>query len=179
MKEVEANIYVARRSNGGNIHPKGKGARESLGSLKSSYDTVSEASQVSQTTDISQGESICSLPVISASSGFAWAKSRKQDSASLRLHTKKTSLSNPLSAIDPTSVMHASNNLHLNRKDDIEFSSRVHTASRGCDEIPKRAIQRQRSHLNRQDSFDSSDLYTSHDSSVVSCLFFVFISVDL
>lgn len=159
MKEAETNISGACRSNVGKPLPKGKVAKEHL--LRSSYDTVSDASQLSRATEISQ-DSIRSLPVLSASSGFAWAKSHNQDPVTLRLHRRKPLLAHTSSAIDTTSITRASNN--------SEVSNQVHTASRGRDELPKRAVPKQHnSHLNRQSSFDPSDLDPSQDSSSVVC----------
>ncbi|CAK9162953.1 unnamed protein product [Ilex paraguariensis] len=164
-EEWEANIQVARRSKGGNAHyPKGKGAIESRGSVKTSYDTVSE---ISQGTEISQVDSVRSVPVqITPSSSFAWAKRRRQDAASTRLHSLTTLRHQNLSALDPSSVLYAQDTLESERQENEVCSSRIHIGSRGNDEIAKRAIRRLQSHPNRPESFDSSDFYESQELSV-------------
>ncbi|KAM7520698.1 hypothetical protein LguiB_019660 [Lonicera macranthoides] len=154
-EEVDANSKVARRNNGGNSHiPRGKGVTEHRGSFKSSYDTVSEASQG---TGLSQGTSIQSVPALTASSGFTWAKNRKPSHVSSRLHSQANSRSH-LKGVEPTP--------ELNRRDSLKFedqesevpSSRVGAASSGRDDIGKHAIQRKR-RAKRNDSFDSADLF--------------------
>ncbi|CAK9162957.1 unnamed protein product [Ilex paraguariensis] len=164
-EEWEANIQVARRSKGGNAHyPKGKGATESRGSVKTSYDTVSE---ISQGTEISQVDSVRSVPVqITPSSSFAWAKRRRQDAASTRLHSLTTLRRQNLSALDPSSVLYAQDTLESEWQENEVCSSRIHIGSRGNDEIAKRAIRRLQSHPNRPESFDSSDFYESQELSV-------------
>ncbi|CAA3028331.1 probable serine threonine- kinase At1g54610 [Olea europaea subsp. europaea] len=81
---VEANIQVGRRHHGGGSHLyKGGRATVSRMSAKEYYDTVSEASQM---TEESQADSVKTVPVqITASSGFAWAKKRKQEAGMTRL----------------------------------------------------------------------------------------------
>ncbi|KAK2987876.1 hypothetical protein RJ640_025643 [Escallonia rubra] len=164
-REVEANIQVGRRNIGGNApYSRGKGGTESRGSGKSSYDTMSEASQG---TEISQDDSIRSVPVhITASSGFAWAKRRKQNAASSRLNSQATSRSQNLRTLDPSSVLHANDTLDSERDEHDDFSSRNPAASSGHDEIARRAMHRHRSHPNRPDSFDSSNLFQPEELSV-------------
>ncbi|KAK3026224.1 hypothetical protein RJ639_040509 [Escallonia herrerae] len=164
-EEVEPNIQVARRNIGGNApYSRGKGGTESRGSGKSSYDTMSEASQG---TEISQDDSIRSVPVhITASSGFAWAKRRKQNATSSRLHSQATSRSQNLRTLDPSSVLHANDTLDSERDEHDDFSSRNPAASSGHEKIAKHAMHRQRSHPNRPDSFDSSNLFQPEELSV-------------
>lgn len=97
--EGESTTQFARRNNGGNTYGlKAKGASQSRESLKSSYDTVSEAA--SQATEISQADSIRSVPVVTASSNFAWAKKRRGNAGSTRLHSQAISRGQNLSALD-------------------------------------------------------------------------------
>ncbi|XP_019195446.1 PREDICTED: probable serine/threonine-protein kinase At1g54610 isoform X2 [Ipomoea nil] len=79
-EEVEANMLGSRRGNGSGS----RGATVARMSLKSSYDTVSEAA--SQTaTEVSQGDSICSVPAqMISSSSYGWPK--KHERAAARFH---------------------------------------------------------------------------------------------
>ncbi|KAG8384663.1 hypothetical protein BUALT_Bualt04G0141400 [Buddleja alternifolia] len=157
--EVETNIKAARRNHGGsgNVHRR-RGGVESRTSLKQSYDTVSEASQASQATQDSQ-VSIRSVPVeVTASSGFAWAKRRKQPDVFTRLHEQqRNSRSKKSSSLDPSSVLH----LHDTPDSDGQESYN----SPGTVEVANRVMRRDQALLRRPDSFDLSHMYDSHDLS--------------
>ncbi|KAI8534027.1 hypothetical protein RHMOL_Rhmol10G0056400 [Rhododendron molle] len=97
-KEGESAAQFARRNNGGSAYGlKVKGATQSRESLKSSYDTMSEASQA---TEISQVDSIRSVPVVAASSNFSWAKKRRGNVGSSRLHSQTISRGQNSRALD-------------------------------------------------------------------------------
>lgn len=168
-KEAEANIHNGRRNNGGSGHiSKGKGATVARISMKLSYDTVSEASQ---TTEESQGESIRSVPAqMTASSGTAWAKMRKQDSSATRPHSQANSRSQKLFAFDPSSVLQAADTLDLNMSGNNDYSSRINTEARGRNNDAKHSISRQYTHHEQRDSFESSDIHQSEEMSEVSIL---------
>uniref|UniRef100_A0A5B6YNE6 Protein kinase domain-containing protein n=2 Tax=Davidia involucrata TaxID=16924 RepID=A0A5B6YNE6_DAVIN len=162
-EEMEASTQFARRNNGGNTHvPKGKGATECRETMKSSYDTVSETSQG---TEVSQVDSIRSVPVqVTASTGFAWAKRRRGNAASTRSYGQgSSSRSQNLSALDP-SVLYAKDTAQENE----EFSGTIHIDPRDHDsyEIAKSGLQRQQTQLDRQDSFDAFDIYHGQELSV-------------
>ncbi|XAR71270.1 Cyclin-dependent kinase [Bertholletia excelsa] len=65
--------------------------------------TVSEASQA---TERSQADSKPSIPLPSASSGFAWAKRQKEDVVPMRFRGLPSSKSQNLISLDPSSVLH-------------------------------------------------------------------------
>ncbi|XP_060190132.1 cyclin-dependent kinase C-2 C-like [Lycium barbarum] len=166
-EEAEANTHNGRRNNVGSGHiSKGKGATVARISMKSSnYDTVSEASQ---TTEESQGESIRSVPAqMTASSGNAWAKKRRQDSAGTRPpHRQAKSRSQKLIAFDPSSILQATDNVDLNMPDNNDFSSRINTEARGRNNDAKHCIGRQHTHHHEQrDSFGSPDIHQSQELS--------------
>ncbi|CAH9071102.1 unnamed protein product [Cuscuta epithymum] len=81
IEDFDSSIHSSRRSNGSSNHYS-RGATVTRVPLKTPYDTVSEAA--SQTTEISQGDSIHSVPVHMISSYSGWPKSKKQDRS--RLH---------------------------------------------------------------------------------------------
>ncbi|MCD7456895.1 Cyclin-dependent kinase 12 [Datura stramonium] len=152
-EEVEANVHGSRRNYGSNAQiSKGRRATISRISMKPVYDTVSEASQMS---DESQGDStILSVPVqMPESSGFAWAKKGKQDSAATRLYPPPNSRSQKLSAFGPSGVPHAGDTLDSNMQDNDDFL-RTHTFKN---------IHRKHGHHERPDSFDLSDQELSVD----------------
>uniref|UniRef100_A0A5B6YN06 Protein kinase domain-containing protein n=1 Tax=Davidia involucrata TaxID=16924 RepID=A0A5B6YN06_DAVIN len=149
-EEMEASTQFGRRNNGGNAHvAKVKGATECRETMKSLYDTVSEASQG---TEVSQVDSIRSVPVqATASGGFAWTKRRKGDVASTRLLVQGSSRSPNLSALDPSSVLHA--------KDTLDSKGQEFPSTDSY-EIAKHALRRQ------PDSFDAADIYHPQELSV-------------
>ncbi|KAJ8530614.1 hypothetical protein K7X08_023495 [Anisodus acutangulus] len=164
-EEGEANIHNGRRNNGGSGHiSKGKGATVARISMKpSNYDTVSEASQ---TTEESQGESIRSVPAqMTASSGNAWAKKRKHDSAAPRPHPQSNSRSQKLIAFDPSSVLQAADTLDLNMPGNNDFLSRINNEARGRNYDTKHSIGRQHTHHEQRDSFGSSNIHQSQELS--------------
>lgn len=168
MKEAEANIHNGLRNIGGSGHiSKGKGATVAGISMKPSYDTVSEASQ---TTEESQGESIRSVPAQTTSSGTAWAKMRKQDSAASRPHPQANSKSQKLIAFDTSSVLNLANTLYLNMSGNNDFTSRINNDARSYNNDAKHSISRQYNHHEQQDSFGSSDIQQSQEMSEVRIL---------
>ncbi|XP_069151063.1 protein IMPAIRED IN BABA-INDUCED STERILITY 1-like isoform X1 [Solanum lycopersicum] len=162
-EEAEANIHNGLRNIGGSGHiSKGKGATVAGISMKPSYDTVSEASQ---TTEESQGESIRSVPAQTTSSGTAWAKMRKQDSAASRPHPQANSKSQKLIAFDTSSVLNLANTLYLNMSGNNDFASRINNDARSYNNDAKHSISRQYNHHEQQDSFGSSDIQQSQEMS--------------
>lgn len=168
MKEAEANIHNGRRNNGASVQiSKGKGATVARISMKPSYDTVSDTSQ---TTEESQGESIRSVPAqMTASSGTAWPRMRKHDSAATRPHPPANSRNQKLIAFDPSSILQAADTFNLNMPGNNDFSGRITTAaiSRNND---ANSLHRQYTHHEQRDSFGSSDIHQSLELSEVSLL---------
>ncbi|XP_016569912.1 protein IMPAIRED IN BABA-INDUCED STERILITY 1 isoform X2 [Capsicum annuum] len=158
-EEAEANIHNGRRNNGASVQiSKGKGATVARISMKPSYDTVSDTSQ---TTEESQGESIRSVPAqMTASSGTAWPRMRKHDSAATRPHPPANSRNQKLIAFDPSSILQAADTFNLNMPGNNDFSGRITTAaiSRNND---ANSLHRQYTHHEQRDSFGSSDIHQS------------------
>ncbi|KAK4346621.1 hypothetical protein RND71_032960 [Anisodus tanguticus] len=149
-EEVEANVHGSHRNYGSNAHiSKGRRATISRISMKPLSDTISETSQM---TDESQGDStILSVPVqMPESSGFAWVKKGKQDSAATRLYPPPNSRSQKLSVFDPSGVLHAGDTFDSNMQDNDDFIRRTHT-------FKHHSIHRKHGHHELPDSFDSSD----------------------
>lgn len=121
-------------------------------STKSSYDTVSEAA--SQTaTEVSQGDSICSVPaqMISSSSSYGWSKI-KQDRAASRFHAYANSRSLTLNGTEPTALQ-SKDPLGSNEPDAGGFSIRASNLQ-----------------VEQPLSFHTPDIYHSKELSVVSVL---------
>lgn len=145
LKEAEGNP-VARRSHGGsaNVYRR-RGGLGSRTSLKQSYDTMSEASQMTQESQASHVSSTRSVPVqVSSYSGFAWPK-RETHSR----HQK-------YSSGDPSNALHPN---------DAFDSGRFHR-----NEAPKLAMLWEQEQLHQPDSFDSSDAYEPQGFYTVSLL---------
>lgn len=156
MQDAQENSQFVRR-NSGSINayiPKAKGGGMRRESLKIQYDTVSEACQVSDTQG---GDSTFSGPVpVSASSGFAWAKRRKDDVTSAISDTSKSQFS----SLDPSFANMAYDHLSKRRNEDVVVG-RVDTK----DKTAKPPMRRQ----HHSDSFDVSELYLSKNMSMAVC----------
>ncbi|KAK4393146.1 protein IMPAIRED IN BABA-INDUCED STERILITY 1 [Sesamum angolense] len=156
-EEVEMNAQVARRNHGVSTNAyRKRGSVETRTSLKQSYDTKSDASQGSQTTQASQGTSIHSLPAqVTTSNSFAWAKRRKQPDVFTRLHSQPTQSSNQRSiALEPSNMLHVHDTLEPDGQQNHDSSGRISGA-----ETARRPTRREQAHLRRPESFDSSDIY--------------------
>ncbi|XP_057486830.1 protein IMPAIRED IN BABA-INDUCED STERILITY 1-like isoform X1 [Actinidia eriantha] len=158
--EVGSATQFSRRNNGGHAHVlKAKGASESRELLRSSYDTVSEASQA---TEISQVDSIQSVPAVSASTDFAWAKKRRGNGISTRLCNQASSRVQNFNAFDPSSVLHSRFTSDSEEQENEEFSSKICNDTQGSEacEAPKRVTWRQQTQPYRSDLFDASDCHS-------------------
>ncbi|XP_045824153.1 protein IMPAIRED IN BABA-INDUCED STERILITY 1-like isoform X1 [Trifolium pratense] len=100
---------------------------------------------------------------ISNSSGFAWAKSRKDDT-SIRSRCQSFSKGHSFNALD-SSVLNRRNNLETINHDNKEFCGR-NTNSRHF-EISKASKHNQWSRFDRLDSLDASDEYHSQELSAL------------
>ncbi|XP_074316427.1 protein IMPAIRED IN BABA-INDUCED STERILITY 1-like [Silene latifolia] len=106
----------------------------------------------------SQGEVPYSGPLpVPGSSGFAWAKCRKDDNASVRSHSRSSS-------------KHSFNGLETyftsHNRSDSEIKKRALSRGHDHNETLKHTVRRQWSHFNRPDSFDTSDEYHSQELSL-------------
>ncbi|KAI3462910.1 hypothetical protein Pfo_019573 [Paulownia fortunei] len=154
--EAEAS-QAARRNHGGsaNVYRR-RGGLGSRTALKQSYDTMSEASQMTEESQGSNLSSTRSVPVqASAPSGFAWPKKQTQHDVFARLHGHPTSRSKKYSALDPSNILHANDTLDSDGRENDDPSGRFHG-----NEAAKRREQEQ---LHQPDSFDSSDMYESQE----------------
>ncbi|KAL0350849.1 UNVERIFIED_CONTAM: protein IMPAIRED IN BABA-INDUCED STERILITY 1 [Sesamum radiatum] len=153
-EEVEMNAQVAHRTMVSALIEK----EVELGNhqLNPAYDTKSDASQGSQTTQASQGTSIHSLPEqVTTSNSFAWAKRRKQPDVFTRLHSQPTQSSNQRSiALEPSNMLHVHDTLEPDGQQNHDSSGRIYGA-----ETARRPTRREQAHLRRPESFDSSDIY--------------------
>lgn len=114
----------------------------------------------------SQGDIPFSGPLqVSTSSGFAWAKSRKEDT-SVRSHCRTISRGHIFNLLEP-STLNSRNNLDTTDQENKEICG-GRTNSRGNDlnEISKLSMQNQWSRFDRPDSFDASDEYHSQELSM-------------
>ncbi|KAL1347316.1 hypothetical protein HN51_020784 [Arachis hypogaea] len=102
---------------------------------------------------------------VSSSSGFAWAKSRKDD-ASIRSHCRTISRGHIFN-LSETSTLKSRNNLD-NRNQESKESSGRRTNSRGSDllDLSKISMQNPWNRFDRPDSFDASDEYHSQELSM-------------
>lgn len=132
--------------------------------LKSSNDKLEEALHVK---NASQGDIPFSGPLqVSTSSGFAWAKRRKDDSL-IRSHSRSVSRGHVFNAVEPSVALPSRNNLDFKKLENGDIRQRECVDSKDHDsyEIAKIAIQNQWGKFERPDSFDASDGYHSQELS--------------
>ncbi|XP_022843670.1 protein IMPAIRED IN BABA-INDUCED STERILITY 1-like [Olea europaea var. sylvestris] len=165
---IEANIQVGRRHQGGGSHVyKGGRATVSQMSAKASYDTVSEASQK---TNESQADSVKTVPVqITASSGFAWAKRRKQEARMTRLGyrtSRSHNLGTNLGTLGLSGSIHPQDTLDAVVQECDDIPGKVRSYIKGPEENTKHVtFKQQEILLHRQDSFDPPDAYKPQELS--------------
>ncbi|KAF3947582.1 hypothetical protein CMV_026304 [Castanea mollissima] len=131
---------------------------------KQSIDKLEDTSHVK---NASQGDIPFSVPLqVSTSSGFAWAKRRKDD-ASIRSHSRSTSRGHIYNIVEPTALP-TKNNFDSKRHENGDVIHGARTNSRGHDsyEIAKLAMQNNWCKFERPDSFDASDEYHSQELSM-------------
>lgn len=117
----------------------------------------------SHTKNASQGDIPLSGPFhVSTSSGFAWAKSRKDDT-SFRSHCRTISRGHIFNSLE-LSTLNSKNNLDTTNQESKEFCG-GYTNSKGHDllEISKLSMQNHWSKFDGPDSFDASDEYHSQE----------------
>ncbi|EEF47820.1 ATP binding protein, putative [Ricinus communis] len=145
--------------------PKGVDAKSGGEARKASLDKLEEIFHVK---NASQGDIPFSGPLqVSSSSGFAWARRRKDD-ASVRSHSRSTSRSLINNGLENSTALQEKSNFDSRRRENGDAIYGIRTNSRGHDsnEISKRALQKQWSQLERPDSFDASEGYHSQELSL-------------
>nr|DAD31357.1 TPA_asm: hypothetical protein HUJ06_010208 [Nelumbo nucifera] len=132
---------------------------------KPSNNTMQEAFHMKYA---SQGEIPFSGPLhVTASSGFAWAKRRKEDAPTRRSHSRSSSRGQVSNAVDPSSLLQTRNNSDLKIENgEALYGARIDSRDHDSHDIAKRAMLKQWSHLDHPDSFDASDIYHSQELSV-------------
>jgi hypothetical protein len=105
---------------------------------------------------------------VSKSSGFAWAKRRKDDTTSIRSHTRSISKGHIFNSLE-TSTINSRDVSDDNRNNENKEVFGERTSSRGRDlfEISKLVMQNQWSKFDRPDSFDTSEEYHSQELSMM------------
>ncbi|GMI78203.1 IMPAIRED IN BABA-INDUCED STERILITY 1 [Hibiscus trionum] len=104
---------------------------------------------------------------VSSSSGFAWAKRRKDD-ASARSLSRSISRGHIYNSLDPSAQLHRKDNIDSKHHENGDAIYEGLTDSRGYDsyEAAKRAMHKQWSQFEHPDSFDASDEYHSQELSL-------------
>lgn len=135
---MQNNIRFLHRSNGSIVNAKAGDAQPEC--LQSSFETRSAISDLLNASE----ESIFSGPIqLATSSGFAWAKRRKDEYSLKRSHSRSSSRCQ-ISALDSSSIVLENNEVGLNGKPDT-----IH-------EVEKPRIE-----IDRADCFDVTELYRS------------------
>ncbi|WCJ35899.1 Protein kinase superfamily protein [Euphorbia peplus] len=152
-ENATAQVAGAKHNVTSNINiPKGGHPRSGGEARKGSLEKLDDVFHVK---NASQGDIPFSGPLqVSSSSGFAWAKRRKDD-ASIRSHARSISRGHSNKGFESPAALQEKTN----------FDSRRHDNQDVTYEISKHALQKQWSRLERQDSFDASE-YHSQELSV-------------
>ncbi|CAL5198419.1 unnamed protein product [Lathyrus oleraceus] len=105
---------------------------------------------------------------VSKSSGFAWAKRRKDDTTSIRSHTRSISKGHIFNSLE-TCTQNSRNICDDNENNENKEGFGGRTSSRGHDvfEISKLVVQNQWSKFDRPDSFDTCEEYHSQELSMM------------
>ncbi|KAL0431760.1 UNVERIFIED_CONTAM: protein IMPAIRED IN BABA-INDUCED STERILITY 1 [Sesamum radiatum] len=161
LKEAEGKQLVSRRSHGGSTNAyRRRSGLASRTSLKQSYDTVSEASQLTQESQGSNVSTTRSVPVeASGSNGSAWAKRQMQKEAYTRLHGPHTSRGQKYNALEPPNVLHATESSDSDEHEIDDPSGGVQR-----NQAPKRTVRWEADRVHEpEDSFHPTDIYEPHD----------------
>ncbi|KDO55459.1 hypothetical protein CISIN_1g005119mg [Citrus sinensis] len=165
VEDVAVRTQFAKKINGHSLHILKDDELSGREVQKPLVDNREEASHVK---NASHGDIPFSGPLqVSTSSGFAWAKRRKDD-ASIRSHTRSTSRGQVINALEPSAALHTRNNYDSRKHENGDIINGSRTDSRGHDslEAVKIAMLNQWSQLERPDSFDASDGYHSQELSL-------------
>lgn len=164
VEDVAVRTQFSKKINGHSLHIlKDDASGEEV--QKPVVDNREEASHVK---NASHGDIPFSGPLqVSTSSGFAWAKRRKDD-ASIRSHTRSISRGQIINAFEPSAALHTRNNYDSRKLENGDIINGSRTDSQGHDssEAVKIAMLNQWSQLERPDSFDASDGYHSQELSL-------------
>ena len=168
LQELAAQTQDSHKSNGYHMHIY-KEENGILGKEVPKTAIDKEEEEALHVKNASQGDIPFSGPLqVSTSSGFAWAKRRKDDTSS-RSHTRSISRGHIFNPVEPCVALHnTKNNFDLKRNENGDVMYRGRAESRGHDsyEIAKLAIQNQWGKFERPDSFDASDVYHSQELSL-------------
>ncbi|KAF6164036.1 hypothetical protein GIB67_028740 [Kingdonia uniflora] len=147
-EKVQTNSQRIRKINGGNVHVPDENNDPRL-SEKPPKLLVDALQGTSHSRNASQGDIPFSGPLhVMASSGFSWAKRRKEDIESMRFHSRSSSRGHISTALDPPSVSAmyqkeemAAKRYNMDYDDDgqrVDFSGPILTQSHKLDELQKR-----------------------------------------
>ncbi|PPR90227.1 hypothetical protein GOBAR_AA30446 [Gossypium barbadense] len=166
VEDAAAQAQASQKINGNRVHKvKQRNATITEGLTNPSTDSVEEAAH---TKHASQGDIPFSGPLqVSTSSGFAWAKRRKDD-ASKRSHSRSISRGHLYNSLEPSAQLHTRNNCDSKRHEngDVIYGGRTDSKGHDLYEAAKHAMQKQWSQFERPDSFDASDEYHSQELSL-------------
>ncbi|MBA0616567.1 hypothetical protein Godav_016609 [Gossypium davidsonii] len=166
VEDAAAQAQGSQKINGNRVHKvKQRNATLTEGLTNPSTDSVEEAAHIKHA---SQGDIPFSGPLqVSTSSGFAWAKRRKDD-ASKRSHSRSISRGHLYNSLEPSAQLHTRNNCDSKRHEngDVIYGGRTDSKGHDSYEAAKRAMQKQWSQFERTDSFDASDEYHSQELSL-------------
>ncbi|KAF6152169.1 hypothetical protein GIB67_028083 [Kingdonia uniflora] len=166
-EKLQTNSQRIRKINGGNVHVPDENNDPRL-SEKPPKLLVDALQETSHSRNASQGDIPFSGPLhVMASSGFSWAKRRKEDIESVRFHSRSSSRGHASTALDPPSVRYSRNSSETKCQENGELLGETRTESQDNDshEIAKHATRRQQNQCEHPDSFDASNVYHSQQLS--------------
>ncbi|KAF6145598.1 hypothetical protein GIB67_037631 [Kingdonia uniflora] len=164
-EKLQTNSQLIRKINGGNVHVPDENNDPRL-SEKPPKLLVDAVQETSHSRNASQGDIPFSGPLhVMASSGFSWAKRRKEDIKFVRFHSRSSSRGHVSTALDPPSVKYSSSETKCQENGELLGETRTESQDNDSHEIAKHATRRQRNQCERPDSFHSSNVYHSQQLS--------------
>ncbi|XP_043705745.1 protein IMPAIRED IN BABA-INDUCED STERILITY 1-like isoform X2 [Telopea speciosissima] len=102
---------------------------------------------------------------VTASSGFAWAKRRKEDATSTKSHSRSSSRSQVSNALEPSNGLKNTPDSRRQENGDVLHGDHTDSKDHDSHDMARHALRRQWGQFERPDSFDASDVYYSQELS--------------
>lgn len=153
------------QNNGGNKVRVPKG--DSKSALEARNPSLDKLEEILHVKNASQGDIPYSGPLqVSGSSGFAWARRRKDDS-SAKSHNRSISKGHSSNGLEPASAWQEKDNFDSkwHENGDATYGRRTNSRGHDSNDVSRRVLQKKWSQFERPDSFDASEEYHSQELS--------------
>ncbi|KAJ4974741.1 hypothetical protein NE237_007915 [Protea cynaroides] len=128
--------------------------------------SINMAQEPSHVKNASQGDfPFLSALHVTSSTGFAWAKRRKEDAASTKSHSRSSSRSQSSIAFEPSNGLKNTSDSRRQENGDILHGNCTDSKGHDSHDMARHALRKQWNQFERPDSFDASDAYYSQELS--------------